>query len=258
VGFSAEWLALREPADHGARSVSLTRTALETLPRNNASILDLAAGTGSNLRFVTNVHRGRPGSDLPGTIGPEWLLVDHDAVLLAQVPKMSGVETRCLDLATLDQLTIFDGRSIVTASALLDLVSENWLHHLLTGGRGRQMDRRSRERTSAHRQRIRSGVGARCIRVRAAAVRAAGLPGAAGAKRLGDRAKVAGASAADHRRLGERCFGNRAPQIAGDRRLASPPPRACRGQRISPSGRTRRSSRNTRAGFQITRVMGGC
>jgi len=46
------------------------------------------------------------------------------------VRRRRGVETRCMDLAALDDDTIFDGRDLVTASALLDLVSEDWVRAL--------------------------------------------------------------------------------------------------------------------------------
>ena len=131
AGFSAEWLTQREPADHAARSVALTRALVDALPRDTAlRILDLAAGTGSNLRYLTTAVsvRTRPTSDGPRPA--HWLLVDHDPALLTLVPTMSGVETRCLDLASLDNREIFDGRTLVTASALLDLVSEAWLRAL--------------------------------------------------------------------------------------------------------------------------------
>ena len=124
AGFSAEWLALREPADHAARSVSVTRAVFDALPRDAAlHVLDLAAGTGSNYRYLTKYV---------AEIGacPNWLLVDHDPALLARAPKTSGVETRCMDLATLAGREVFDGRALVTASALLDLVSEPWLRAL--------------------------------------------------------------------------------------------------------------------------------
>ena len=130
--FSADWLALREPADHAARSASITQAAFEALPRDTPMrILDLAAGTGSNFRYL-----GSAGADLragpePGRSGRStWLLVDHDPALLARVPASPDVETRCLDLSTLDDCAIFEGRSLVTASALLDLVSEDWLRAL--------------------------------------------------------------------------------------------------------------------------------
>ena len=128
AGFSADWLALREPADHAARSVRITRAAFNALPHDRAlRILDLAAGTGSNLRYLTN-HLRDAGAD--PRVRPSWLLVDHDSALLAQVRPTPGVQTRCLDLATLGDREIFDGRSLVTASALLDLVSEQWLRAL--------------------------------------------------------------------------------------------------------------------------------
>jgi hypothetical protein len=122
AGFSADWLTLREPADHAARSVDLAQAVLEALaPDTPLRILDLAAGTGSNQRYLTAVARPRPA---------EWLLVDHDPALLARVPESPDVATRCEDLSTLDNPEMFAGRSLVTASALLDLVSDGWLHTL--------------------------------------------------------------------------------------------------------------------------------
>jgi hypothetical protein len=120
-GFSAEWLALREPADHAARSMSLTRAVIESSPGGVATrILDLAAGTGSNLRYLTAAGFTR-------TRRAEFLLVDHDPALLTAISRTPDVATRCLDLSRLDDRSIFDGRALVTASALLDLVSETWL-----------------------------------------------------------------------------------------------------------------------------------
>lgn len=123
MSFPAEWLTLRESADHAARSLALTQAVFDALPPDvPLRVLDLAAGTGSNVRYLTNVCAGRRQRN--------WLLVDHDPELLARVPSSPDVVTRCLDLARLDDPTLFDGRSLVTASALLDLVSEEWLHAL--------------------------------------------------------------------------------------------------------------------------------
>ncbi|MFI5179440.1 MAG: class I SAM-dependent methyltransferase [Vicinamibacterales bacterium] len=120
AGFSADWLALREPADHAARSLDLARALLDALP-GEGRILDLAGGTGSNLRYLTKVGAGRIRF-------ADCLLVDHDRALLACAP--SGVETRCIDLSSLAECAIVEGRTLVTASALLDLVSEAWLRDL--------------------------------------------------------------------------------------------------------------------------------
>jgi hypothetical protein len=128
----SDWLALREPADRTARSLALTSAVVAALPRDRPlRILDLGAGTGSNVRYLTRYLPPRQ----------QWLLVDRDAALLAEAPRRMfsaevadlsacHIETRCLDLGALDRPEIFDGRDLVTASALLDLVSGVWLEAL--------------------------------------------------------------------------------------------------------------------------------
>src|SRR5262252_1729385 len=119
--FSAEWLALREPIDSVSRSMRLTRAIADALPRYRAiDILDLGAGTGANVRYLAG--------KLP--LPQRWLLVDHDERLLSLAPK--AWPSRCVDLhnAVLDG-SLFKGRALVTASALLDLVSDAWLETLV-------------------------------------------------------------------------------------------------------------------------------
>lgn len=124
----ADWLTLREPYDAAARSESLVRVAADALPRHRpVRIVDLGAGRGSNVRYLT----GR----LPQP--QHWVLVDEDPVVLDDVPwamagilrPPSAIETRELSLGVLDG-GLFEGCHLVTASALLDLVSESWLESL--------------------------------------------------------------------------------------------------------------------------------
>ena len=130
--FSAAWLRLREPVDHSARSAILACEVLRALPPDRLRILDLACGTGSNLRYLSgqisscddqNSEHQKSRSD------PDWLLVDHDPALLALVPPAPNVRVVEHDLRSLENY-LFDERSLVTASALLDLVSESWLREL--------------------------------------------------------------------------------------------------------------------------------
>jgi hypothetical protein len=164
----AHWLRLREQVDWTARSAALTQTVVATLPRDRPiSVLDLATGAGSNLRYLAE--------RLPTP--QRWLLIDRSAVLLSDVEartrawasergyavhaagregvsflsaeasakavsaaarsfSIAGphlecqVEMRIQDLDRLDDESIFAGRQLVTASALLDLVSEAWLRTL--------------------------------------------------------------------------------------------------------------------------------
>src|SRR5258706_13115567 len=116
-GFSAEWLALRESADVAARPADL---AAFVSRRFDGRLLDLGGGTGSNIRYLA--------SRLPSP--QHWTLVDADPALLAHVPAF--VTRHRADLtAVVDDGELFDGCSFVTASALLDLVSDAWLAKLM-------------------------------------------------------------------------------------------------------------------------------
>jgi hypothetical protein len=118
------WLALREAADTAARSAALTHTIAEVVSRERPlRILDLGTGTGSNVRYLS------PRLPVP----QQWLVVDRDAALLAEALASTpdrSVETRCMELGGLGDPGLFAGRHLVTASALLDLVSADWLRRL--------------------------------------------------------------------------------------------------------------------------------
>jgi SAM-dependent methyltransferase len=120
VGFSADWLALREPADHKARDAELLQQAAMAAGPAPV-ILDLGCGTGSTVRAFA--------PHLPA--GARWRLVDNDADLLAHAAVAAGdhAQTYCLDLADLDALPLEDV-TLVTASALLDLMPEVWVRAL--------------------------------------------------------------------------------------------------------------------------------
>jgi SAM-dependent methyltransferase len=131
--FTADWLALREPADARARSAKLTALVADRLqPSGPLRVLDLAAGTGANARYLAEFLAGRNTQDRP-----QWLLVDHDSRLLKRAAsRLSAslqVETSIVDLASAfdpEGENICAGCGLVTASALLDLVSEGWLRKL--------------------------------------------------------------------------------------------------------------------------------
>ena len=72
----SHWLGLREPADIAARSEALTRTIAGAMPSGEqVRALDLATGTGSNIRYLMDRLPGRQ----------RWLAVDRDAALLADL-----------------------------------------------------------------------------------------------------------------------------------------------------------------------------
>jgi SAM-dependent methyltransferase len=121
--FSADWLALREPFDHRSRAPELdTRLAVWWGAAPRRRVVDLGCGTGSNLRYLTR-HLGS---------GAHWTLVDHDPALLSRVrpPEGAQVQTVEADLAS-DVLVAIEDAELVTASALLDLVSVEWLEDVV-------------------------------------------------------------------------------------------------------------------------------
>ncbi|HRX70403.1 MAG: class I SAM-dependent methyltransferase [Gammaproteobacteria bacterium] len=123
--FSAKWLALREPVDTASRNAELTARLLEWRERlDTLAVLDLASGTGANFRFLAPLLGGEQ----------YWRLIDHDPALLAQGNSGSSnafwqVERQCLNLADWESLD-FQSVQLVTASALIDLVSADWLDQL--------------------------------------------------------------------------------------------------------------------------------
>jgi SAM-dependent methyltransferase len=122
--FDAAWLALREPVDHRSREDALAaRLAKWWAAGDRSSVLDLGCGTGSNLRYLAPRLRGRQ----------HWTLVDHDPRLLARIAAPSGDLIVELVPANLTEgaLERVAGTDLVTASALLDLVSRKWLDELV-------------------------------------------------------------------------------------------------------------------------------
>lgn len=164
-GFSADWLHLREPFDHAARGPAAATLALpDRLARwrrrsrgRPLAVIDLACGHGANLRTLAPLLGG----------AQHWRLVDHDPTLLAAVPdalaawahrhayrfSLGGgagneramavcgpnfdvtVVRQHADLASGGRGLDLGQSPLVTASALLDLVSRPWLQTLVKRAR---------------------------------------------------------------------------------------------------------------------------
>ena len=123
--FSAEWLELREPYDLRARNRTVLDAIVELLAgRPSVAIVDLACGTGSTFRALGPRIMARQ----------DWRLVDNDLSLLARIPRSSRnvtVTAVPIDLNR-DLEAAFDSPAdLVTTSALLDLVSDDWLNRFV-------------------------------------------------------------------------------------------------------------------------------
>jgi hypothetical protein len=133
VPVSPDWLVLREPADAAARSAELAeRVARHVSAAGRLVIHDLGGGSGAMGRWLA-----------PRLPRPQhWVVHDRDAELLelavAAPPDSATVEARRSDITWLtpDGLA---GASLITASALLDLLTADELARLLRACAGRPM-----------------------------------------------------------------------------------------------------------------------
>jgi len=146
TGFSAQWLALREPADHRARDTSLRDQVVHDLNHlarlrpGPIKIVDLGCGSGSNLRALA--------PHMPAT--QHWTLVDYDPALLSVAKtalvqwadqtisdqdilvllkngKHISVKFLCEDLSSNLESVLALPTDLLTAAAFFDLVAEHWL-----------------------------------------------------------------------------------------------------------------------------------
>ena len=127
-GFSIEWLNLREASDHKARDRHLLKTAanwLNDLKSKDKVIVDLGSGTGSTIRGLQRYTTLAPSI--------QWRLVDNDPELLAEAvhrhSEEYSIESFLVDLSATQKLPL-ESASLITASALLDLVSSNFIRDL--------------------------------------------------------------------------------------------------------------------------------
>jgi hypothetical protein len=126
VRVSPEWLLLREPADAAARSAELAERLARHLTAGRVVIHDLGGGSGAMGRWLA-----------PRLPGPQhWVVHDRDAGLLELAaaappdPVSASVEPRRSDITRLTPGEL-DGASLITASALLDLLTYDELARML-------------------------------------------------------------------------------------------------------------------------------
>lgn len=114
--FSPDWLALREKADAAARAVELLEPLRAVLPPGPLVVHDLGCGTGSMARWLAPLLAA----------AQRWVLHDRDPVLLERARATVPVpaEVRAGDLTSLGAAD-FAGASLVTGSALLDLLTRD-------------------------------------------------------------------------------------------------------------------------------------
>ncbi|WP_162009418.1 class I SAM-dependent methyltransferase [Labrenzia sp. CE80] len=127
-GFSADWLALREPFDLKARNQQIEDAFRAALPTDRTvHILDLGSGAGSTVAAMSE----RLSSP------QDWTLVDNDPRLLdvaaerfSATPGVN-IQVEIADLSRGLETLQWDAVDAITTSAFLDLVTEEFLGTLV-------------------------------------------------------------------------------------------------------------------------------
>jgi hypothetical protein len=127
---SPDWLLLREPADAAARPAELAERLRRRVSGTDPLVIhDLGGGSGSMGRWLAPRLPGRQ----------HWVVHDRDPDLLelavAGAPPSVTVEARDSDVVRLGPDALADA-SLVTASALLDLLTACELARMLLAGAG--------------------------------------------------------------------------------------------------------------------------
>ncbi|MBP0614169.1 class I SAM-dependent methyltransferase [Jiella mangrovi] len=129
-GFAETWLALREPADQRARDPGLMRRALEWVrdAQGTATLVDLGCGAGATLAAFDEASPANAQVC-------HWRLIDDDPALLgAAMERASGLGAKAepcrVDLSDVADIPL-DGARLVTASALFDLASRDFVAALV-------------------------------------------------------------------------------------------------------------------------------
>jgi len=133
---SVGWLALREPADAAARAPELVEPVRRQLAgRDRTVIHDLGGGNGSMSRWLAPRLPGRQ----------HWITYDRDGDLLAHLSAGTAptdadgaavtVETRLRDITCLPAGDL-DGASLITASALLDMLTADEIDRIVAACAG--------------------------------------------------------------------------------------------------------------------------
>lgn len=150
-GFSPDWLRLREPADHQARSALLTGKLVRWREQfSDFSVVDLGSGTASNLRYLCpKLGMNQTWTLLDNDIGllsciaerlAEWAIdtgsefdrVSSNSATIKHAEFSADLTWQACDLAKELDTVSFKNTQLITGSALLDLTSAAWMSQLAT------------------------------------------------------------------------------------------------------------------------------